>query len=173
MIQGVHASSVVFADFKAVSGGLVAKLNRRLPGIDAAGHPVQIRGAEFKVRLGTARNEKRVFGVPLRLESNRVPFQPQLAGTLMLQQDATGLRTKVSFEGTCSRNFDGLSSTAPTEAVRHHANDFCRTLLDLLVTAIEGSLSDAPGPAESTKLSTSGRRAVGRHLTKAATRHAS
>jgi hypothetical protein len=172
MIQGVHASSVVFADFRAVSGDLVARLSQRLPGIDTAGHPVQIRGVEFKVRLGPARNEKRVFGAPLRLESTRVPFQPQLTGTLTLRQDTTGLRTKVSFEGTCSRTFDGFSSTAPTEAVRHHANDFCRTLLDLLVTAIEGSLSDVHVRGDVTSFSTSVDGPADRQGTKAAIRRA-
>jgi hypothetical protein len=167
MIQGVHASSVVFADFRALSGDLVAKLSRRLPGIEAAGYPVGIRGAEFKVRLGSVRNEKRVLHALLSLESNQAPFQPQLIGALRLQQD-TVLRTKVSFEGKCSRNFDGLSSTAPTEEVRHHANDFCRTILDLLVTAIEGSVSDAPLRGNVTTLSTSVRRPVARPAAKAA-----
>jgi hypothetical protein len=170
MIQGVHASSVVFADFRAVSGDLVAKLSRRLPGIEA-GYPVQIRGAEFKVRLGSVRNQKRVLHALLSLESNQAPFQPQLIGALRLQQD-TVLRTKVSFEGTCSRNFDGLSSTAPTEEVRHHANDFCRTILDLLVTAIEGSVSDAPLRGNRTTVSTSVRRPVARQAAKAAIRPA-
>ena len=167
MIQGVHASSVVFEDFSAVSGDPVAKLNRRLPGIDAAGYPVQLRGVDFKVRLGPTRKEKRVVVIPLILESSRSPFQPQLMGLLMLWED-TGSRTKIGFEGKCSRTFDGLSSTASTEAVRHHANEFCRTLLDVLVTAIEGSPSDPGARAEATKSSTSGRRPVARHESKAA-----
>lgn len=168
----MHASSVVFADFRSVSGDLVAKLSRRLPGIDAAGYPVRIRGAEFKVRFGPARNEKRAFVAPLHLVSSRVPFQPQLTGTLTLRQDTERLRTKVSFEGTCSRNFGGLSSTASTEAVRHQANDFCRTLVDMLVTEIEGSLSEAYVRADVAKLSTSVRRSADRDRTKAAVRRA-
>jgi hypothetical protein len=167
MIQGVHASSVVFAEFRAVSVDLVAKLNRRLPGIDAAGYPVRLRGAVFKVRLGPVHKEKRDVVAPLRLESSRVPFEPQLVGLLTLRQDTTGSRTKISFEGKCSRTFDGFSSTASTEALVHHANGFCRTMLDLLAMAVEGSPSDAHVRADLTKSSISGRRSA-RHGTKAA-----
>jgi hypothetical protein len=151
MIQGVHASSVVFADFAAASADLLEKLSRRFPAIGMAGHPLGIRGAEFRVRLGSVRNEKRAYGATLTLESNRAPFQTQLIGTLTLRQE-TGSRTSVDFEGKCSRNFNGMSSTASTEAVRHQANDFCRTLLDMLVNAIEGSLADAPLRPKATRL---------------------
>jgi hypothetical protein len=168
MIQGVHGSSVVFAEFRAVSGDLVAKVSRSLPGIEGAGYPVRLRGAAFRVRLGPVHKEKRDVVAALRLESSRVPFEPQLVGLLTLREDATGSRTKISFEGKCSRTFDGFSSAASTEALVHHANGFCRTLLDLLAMAVEGSPSDASVRVDLKKSSTSGRRSAARHGTKAA-----
>lgn len=141
MIQGLHASSLVFADFTAVSEGLLANLSRRLPGVDAAGYPVRLHGTEYRLRVGLLRRQKRDLLVHLHLESKRVPFQTQLTGTVRLQEAPTRSRTKVIFEGSCSRNFASLSPTASTDAVRHFANESSRTLIDLLVRAIEGSQS--------------------------------
>lgn len=139
MIQGLHASSVVFADFGTVSGGLLAPLRRSLPGIDSAGYPVRLHGAEYKLRLGQVHLEKRDVVAQLHLESELVPFQAQLTGTLRLQDVHKQSRIKVVFEGRCARNFGSPSSTASTEAVRLLANDSSRALLDLLVTAMERS----------------------------------
>ena len=139
MIQGLHASSVVFADFAAVSGGSFANLSRQFPGIDGAGYLVSLNGDEYKLRLGLLHREKHDLVANLDLESKRVPFQSQLAGTVRLREADTRSRTKIIFEGRCARNFGSLSSAASTEAVRHLANDSSRNLLDLLVTALEGS----------------------------------
>jgi hypothetical protein len=139
MIQGLHASSVVFADFRAVSFDLLAGLRRQLPGIDSAGHPVRLRADDYKLRLGQVHHERSELVAHLHLESERVPFQTQMSGTVRLREDPKRSQTRVTFEGSCARNFGGLSSEAPTEAVRLLANDSSRALLDLLVTAIEKS----------------------------------
>jgi hypothetical protein len=146
MIPGVRASSLVFSDFEAVSGVMTTNLSRKLPGIDAAGHAVKFHGAKFTMRLGPMRKQKRDLIAHLHIGSAKVPSQAALMGTLTLREDAIRSRTKVSFEGTCSRNFDGLdlSSAASTEAVLHQANDFCRVLLEVLVKAIEATPSSAP-----------------------------
>jgi hypothetical protein len=152
MIQGLHASSMVFADFTTVSGVLLANLSRRLPGIDAAGYPVRLHGAEYRLRLGPLHREKRALVARLDLESKGAPFQSQLTGTVKLLKVPVQSRTKVIFEGRCARNFGSLSSTASTDAVRHHANDSSRTILDLLVTAFEGP---AAVPADGTAIASS------------------
>jgi hypothetical protein len=166
MIQGLHASSVVFADFAAVSGGSFANLSRQFPGIDGAGYLVNLNGGEYKLRLGLLHREKHDLVANLDLESKRVPFQSQLAGTVRLREADTRSRTKIIFEGRCARNFGSLPSAASTEAVRHLANDSSRNLLDLLVTALEGS---ATVPMESTAIAPpTGRQAARR--TKAVTK---
>jgi hypothetical protein len=166
MIQGLHASSVVFADFAAVSGGSFANLSRQFPGIDGAGYLVSLNGGEYKLRLGLLHREKHDLVANLDLESKRVPFQSQLAGTVRLREADTRSRTKIIFEGRCARNFGSLPSAASTEAVRHLANDSSRNLLDLLVTALEGS---ATAPMESTVIAPpTGRHAARR--TKAGTK---
>lgn len=158
MIQGLHASSVVFADFRTVSTDLLASLRRWLPGIDSAGYPVRLHGDEYRLRLGQVHLEKRDVVAQLHLESQRLPFQAQLTGTVRLQDAHKQSRTKVVFEGRCARNFGTPSSTASTEAVRLLANDSSRSLLDLLVTTMErpsGLAEDA------TAIVASARRAAG------------
>jgi hypothetical protein len=158
LIQGLHASSVVFADFGALSGDLLANLRRTLPGIDSAGYPVSLHGDEYKLRLGQVHREKRDLVAHLHLESKSVPFQAQLTGTVRLQDAPKQSRTKVVFEGRCARNFGSLTSTASTETVRLLANDSSRALLDLLVTAMERT-SNLPAAAPAVAPST--RRAAG------------
>jgi len=158
MIQGLHASSVVFADFGTVSRDLQASLRRWLPGIDSAGYPVRLHDDAYKLRLGQVHLERRDLVAQLHLESQRVPFQAQLTGTVRLQDVHKQSRTKVVFEGRCARNFGTPSSTASTEAVRLLANDSSRALLDLLVTAMERSSSL---PEVTTAVVSSTRRAAG------------
>src|SRR5260370_12758656 len=143
MIQGLHASSVVFADVGIGSGGFLATMRRWLQGIDSAGYPVRLHGDEYRLRLGQVHLERRDLVAQLHLESQRVPFQAQLSGTVRLQDVHKQSRTKVVFEGRCARNF-GTPSPASTEAVRLLANDSSRALLDLLVTAMERP-SNLPG----------------------------
>src|SRR5260370_22935964 len=149
MIQGLHASSGVCADFGIVSGGSLATLRRWLPGIDSAGYPVRLHGDEYRLRLGQVHLERRDLVAQLHLESQRVPFQAQLSGTVRLQDVHKQLRTKVLFEGRCARNFGTPSSPASTEAVRLLANDSSRALLDLLVPAMERP-SNFPGELAAT-----------------------
>jgi len=137
MIQGLHASSVVFADFNIVSGSCLATLRRGLPGIDSAGYPVRLHGHEYRLRLGEVHLEKHAWVAQLQLESLQVPFQAQLTGTVKLQDVHVRSRTKVVFEGRCARNFGTFSSDASTEAVRLLGNDSSRALLNLLVMAME------------------------------------
>jgi len=137
MIQGLHASSVVFADFDIVSGGFLTTLRKWLPGIDSAGYPVRLHGDEYRLRVGQVHLEKRDLVAQLQLESPSVPFQAQLTGTVRLQSFPKQPRTKVVFEGRCARNFGTHASPASTEAVRLLANDSSRALLDLIVTAME------------------------------------
>lgn len=156
MIQGLHASSVAFADFSTVSDDLLANMRSLLPGIDSAGYQVRLHDDDYRLRLGQVHREKREVVALLNLESERLPFQAQLTGTLRLQDVPKQARIKVVFEGRCARNFGTLSSTASTEAVRLLANDSSRALLDLLVTAIERSSTppaDAPARAASTRKS--------------------
>src|SRR5260370_35102357 len=110
MIQGLHASSVVFADVGIGSGGFLATLRRWLQGIDSAGYPVRLHGDEYRLRLGQVHLERRDLVAQLRLESQRVPFQAQLSGTVRLQDVHKQLRTKGLFEGRCARNFGTHSS---------------------------------------------------------------
>jgi hypothetical protein len=158
MIQGLHASSVVFADFNSVTGDLLANLSRRLPGINAAGYPVRLNGAQYRLRVGLLHWEKRDLVANLDLKSDDVASQSQLTGTMRLQEAPRQSRTKVTFEGRCARNFGGGSSFETTEAVRHLANDSSRSLLELLVTALEAS-SKVSAQATAEGASTVGRAA--------------
>jgi hypothetical protein len=139
MIQGLHANSVVFADFSSVSSDLLANLSTRLPGINTAGYQVRLQGAEYRLRLGLIHWEKRELVANLDLRFKDATSQPQLTGTVRLQEVPKQSRTKVTFEGRCARNFGMHSSAETTEAVRHLANESSRSLLDLLVTALEAS----------------------------------
>jgi len=147
MIQGLHANSVVFADFNRVSSNLMAHLSGQLPGINGAGYPVRLQGAEYRLRLGLLHWEKRELVANLDLNFKDAESQPQLTGTMRLQEIPKQARTKVTFEGRCARNFGSVSSDETTEAVRHLANDSSRNVLELLVTALEASTklsADAP-----------------------------
>jgi hypothetical protein len=145
MIQGLHASSVVFADFNSVSSNLLANLNSRMPGINTAGYPVRLQGAEYRMRLGLLHWEKRDLLANLDLMFNDGSSQPQLTGTVRLQEAPKQARIKVTFEGRCARNFGMQSSAETTEAVRHLANDSSRSLLEMLVTALEASTNGSAG----------------------------
>jgi len=147
VIQGLHASSVVFADFNSVSRDLLANLISRLPGINAAGHPVRLHGTQYTLRVGSVRWEKRDLVANLDLKFNDVPFPSQLTGTVRLQEVPKQPRTTVTFEGRCARNFGSLASDETTEAVRRLANDSSRALLEVLVTALEASAKLSPDVA--------------------------
>jgi hypothetical protein len=139
MIQGLHASSIVFADFSALSQGLLADLNHRLPGVTNAGYPLRLNGTEYRLRLGQIQVAKSYLALRLDLESNRLPFKPQLTGTVRLEKEPKLPRTKVVFQGKCARDFGSHTAAATTEAVRSLANESSRAILHLLVTAMEAS----------------------------------
>ena len=153
MIQGVHASSVLFVDFTGVSARQLAISAVGLPDMDAGGHPARLHGADYRLRLGPLHKERRDLVADLHVESQQVPFQSQLNGALRFQKVPKSSRTNVIFVGSCARNFGGLSSAESTEDVRHLANEFCRTLLDMLVLAMEAQPSVAPEPADVKALS--------------------
>lgn len=146
MIQGVHASSVVFAGF----GGLpdaISRVGGQLPGIESAGHPIRLQGNDFTLRLGPSRKEKGYLVAHLHMGSKETPFPAQLDGLLSFHEATTRSRTTVTFDGRCARTFGGLTSGESTEEVRHVANEACRAVLQVLVTAIERSASAAPSPS--------------------------
>jgi hypothetical protein len=143
MIQGVHASSVVFAGFAGVPDS-IARLGAQLPGIDAAGHPIRLQGNDFTLRLGPAHKEKGYLVAHLHMGSKENPFQAQLDGLLSFHESTTRSRTTVTFDGRCARTFGGLSSVETTEEVRHVANEACRAVLQALVTAIEKAATAEP-----------------------------
>jgi hypothetical protein len=145
MIQGLHASSVVFADFDRVTANLLANLNGQLPGINGTGYGLRLQGAEYRLRLGLLHWEKRDLVANLDLRFKDATSQPQLTGTVRLQETPKQSRTKVTFEGRCARNFGSLSSDQTTETVRHLANDSSRSVLELLVSALEASTKESPG----------------------------
>ncbi len=143
MIQGVHASSVVFAGFAGVPDA-IARLGGQLPGIEAAGHPIRVQDNDFTLRLGPARKEKGYLVVNLHMGSKEAPFQAQLDGLLSFHEATTRSRTTVTFDGRCARGFGGQTSGETTEAVRHVANEACRAVLQVLVMAIERSATAQP-----------------------------
>ena len=147
MIQGLHAGSIVFADFNSVSADLLGHLSSRLPGINTTGYPVRLNGSEYRLRLGLLHWEKRDLVANLDLKSDDVPSQSQLSGTLRLQEIPKRSSTKVTFEGRCARNFGNVSSAESTEAVRHLANDSSRNLLELIVTALDASPAVSAAPS--------------------------
>lgn len=142
MIQGVHASSVLFAGFGEVPGA-IARIDAQLPGIGAAGHPIRLQDADFELRLGPARKERGFLVANLHLGVNDGHFRSQMDGLLSFREAPTRSRTNVTFDGRCARGFGGQASGDSTEAVRHVANDVCRTVLQVLVTAIEKSAGAA------------------------------
>jgi hypothetical protein len=144
MIQGLHASSVVFADFSRVTNNLLANLNGQLPGINGTGYRVRLQGAEYRLRLGLLHWERRELVANLDLKFEDASSQPQLTGTVRLHETPKQARTKVTFEGRCDRNFGSLSSDQTTETVRHLANDSSRSVLELLVSALEASTKESP-----------------------------
>lgn len=143
MIQGVHASSVVFAGFAGVPDA-IARIGGELPGIHSAGHPIRLQGNDFTLRLGPARKEKGYLVANLHMGSKENPFQAQLDGLVSFHEATTRSRTTVTFDGKCARAFGGQTSGETTEAVRHVANEACRTVLHVLVTAIERSAAADP-----------------------------
>jgi hypothetical protein len=138
MIQGVHASSLLFAGFAGVPDA-IARLGGQLPGIEAAGHAITLHGSDFTLRLGPARKEKGYLVTNLHMGLKETPFQAQLDGVLSFHEATTRSRTTVTFDGRCARTFGGQNSGETTEAVRRVANEACRTVLQVLVTAIERS----------------------------------
>lgn len=161
MIQGVHASSLVFAGFAGVPDA-IARLGGQLPGIEAAGHPITVHGSDFTLRLGPARKEKGYLVANLHMGLKETPFQAQLDGLLSFHEATTRSRTTVTFDGRCARTFGGQNSGETTEAVRRVANEACRTVLQVLVTAIERSATAAEpiGAAPAQRAPATSRRAT-------------
>jgi hypothetical protein len=152
MIQGVHASSVVFLDLHGVTGAL-ARLGERLPGVDGSGHEISLGNATWVLRIGAVRAERHALFCGLHVAPIEQPNLPELKGVLHFQEvpgtparkgvRATG-RIKVTFEGSCVRLFASLPAGAPTDKVLHVANDHARRILDLVVNAIEGLAQTSP-----------------------------
>lgn len=136
MIQGLHVSTVVFADLKATTLEL-GRLAVRLPGVNAEGHPVMLGEFACRVRIGDTRQERHAVICSLQMELADQPFRPQLKGTLRFQEVAGRPRTKVTFEGAYARALLSLPQIARNDEARHAANEQARQVIDIIVRALE------------------------------------
>jgi hypothetical protein len=139
VIQGVHAETIVFANYEQANGFVLA---RSLPAIGIAsqfgGREIELQGARprpFRVRV-TEVSERSKKAISCQLELHDVAHlnAPLMRVDLTFTPD--GANTRVGLTGSTARDLAPASATQAAMS-RGLANEYARGLLDQIAKAIE------------------------------------
>ncbi len=145
MIQGVHAETVAFVDYKKA-----AKLFQ-LPGWTWLGLPgqfstrrVRLKGTpprDCRLRVTRVQVLKQALACTLQLESwEGAPGTPLIRGDLSLAPAPNGnaaTRCVLTLHGLAARNLADSGGPASADATRHLANEYARSLLEQVAGSLE------------------------------------
>lgn len=145
MIQGVHAESVAFVDYKQATRLF------QLPGWTWLGLPgqfstrrVHLKGTpprDCQLRVTHIQVLKRALACTLQVESREGP-----PGTMLIRGDFTlvaapiataATRCVLSLTGLAARHLAETSGPASIDASRHLANEYARSLLQQVAGGLE------------------------------------
>jgi hypothetical protein len=154
MIQGVHAETIVFAQYEKAAQFVLA---RSLPSIGIAsqfgGREVELRGTRprmSRVRVTDVRERARAISCQLEVHDVTRLYAPLMRIELSFVPD--GANTRVNLTGATARDLAPASSMQQTTS-RGLANEYARGLLDQIAKAIEkrsaeGHSTSRPRPAK-------------------------
>ncbi len=145
MIQGVHAETLAFIDFKRA-----AKLFQ-VPGWSWLGQRGQfstrrvwLKGnppRDCRLRVTRVQVLKQGLACTVQLESREgAPGTPLLRGDLSLAPAPNGhaaSRCVLSLHGLAARNLADSAGPASADATRHLANEYARSLLEQVAGSLE------------------------------------
>jgi hypothetical protein len=158
MIQGVHAGMVAFLNFERAAGLF------RLAGWPWLGQPGQfatrrvwLKGTtpcDCWLRVTAVTVPEHRAGVrvvdprarcSVQLESHDSPHAtPLMRAEIALAPAATRggvIRSVLTLQGMATRDLAGPSGTTPTDATRHLANEYARSLLQQIAAAMEQQIA--------------------------------
>jgi hypothetical protein len=150
VIQGVHAETIVFAQYAQANGFVLA---RSLPSIGIAsqfgGREIVLRGTRprsFRVRVtDVSERSKKTISCQLDLHDVARLYAPLMRVELTFTGD--GANTRVGLTGSTARDLAPASSAQAVESLGL-ANEYARGLLDQIANAIEERSSKAAPAAQ-------------------------
>src|SRR5579859_4597374 len=137
MIQGIHAETIVFANYKNAAQFVLA---RNLPSIGIAsqfgGREVELRGSQTRMsRVRVTDVREKTKAISCQLEVNDLASLNAPLMRIELSFVPEGANTRVNLTGATARDLAPASSTQDV-ASRGLANEYARGLLDQIAKAI-------------------------------------
>ena len=133
MLQGVHADTIIFADYHHTRSSLLGGGSL----LSQSGREIELQGTpprRFRVRARALREVGKAFSWELQLHEGRYGSAPVMTVDLTFAPYAAN--TKVTLRGTTARNLSPASATQD-ERSRRLANQYARALLDRIAGGIE------------------------------------
>lgn len=133
MLQGVHADTIIFADYHHTRSSLLGGGSL----LSQSGREIELQGTpprRFRVRVRGMREVGKAISCELQLHEGKQGSAPLMAVDLTFAPD--NANTRVRLRGATARN---LSPASPTQddLSRRLANQYARALLDQIANGIE------------------------------------